>query len=341
MFSFFHGRPPQMAQDAKPAAVECASDPQEPVLTEVARHLPLMKVLGAQITETAQQVEQAVVGVCANFQQIAEQSRKGVGRATAFLSGSDGPRTQGRSIEELIGRSRATFDGLLATLEMSAEVTNEAVLRMKEIDQNAEKILVALKLLEGIANGNRILALNARIEAAHAGEFGKGFEIVATEVVAQTDRSQGVIADVSRTIQELRISAASALEGLVEMHGQGTKSAETERRNVEQTLQSFNDLDGEMRTILAQASQDGSRLSEEIGRAVTRMQFQDRVNQRLDHVALALNASRERLAGICGKIEAPDTSFMDEILDRYTMHEERSAADLHEAEAVSGDIELF
>ena len=303
--------------------------------------MPLLHVLGKQIRDTAHQVERAVVDVCSTFQHIAEEARRGVNSAAEFLSSRDRHTAGSPGIEELIGQSRTTFDSLLNTLAREAEVSEQAVRRMKEIDAYAEKIAGALKQLEGIAEGNRLLALNARIEAARAGEFGKGFEVVATEVVSQADRSQTVISGVSQTIQELRSSASSALKDLVEMNDKGLASAETERRQVEHTLQSFNDLDQEMRKMLEQSSADGARLSEAIGKAVHQMQFQDRVNQRLDHVALALNASQERLSSLCNQVESPDMSFMNEILERYTMHEEREAADRHESESASGDIELF
>jgi methyl-accepting chemotaxis protein len=316
-------------------------DSAQPVREEIARHLPLLQVLGKQIRDTAQQVEQAVVEVCSTFQNIAEEAGKGVNRAAEFLSGQDHQATDNPGIEALINRSQTTFDSLLNTLAREAEISEQAIQRMKEIDGYAEKIASALKQVEGIADGNRLLALNARIEAARAGEFGKGFEVVATEVVAQADRSQSVISGVSHTIHELRSSASSALKDLEEMSDKGLASAEAERQQVKQTLQSFNDLDVEMRTMLKQSTQDGERLSKEISTAINRMQFQDRVNQRLDHVALALNDSQQRLANLCENAAPSDMSLMNEILDRYTMHEEREAADRHETEAGSGDVELF
>lgn len=316
-------------------------DASEQILSEVALHLPLMEVLRKQLQGTASQIEEAVVGVCTNFQEISDRARNGVSRASAFLSKRKSQNEEAASIEDLIGQSRSTFDSLLATLARSAEISNHAIRHMQEIDSHAQKINEALKSLGEIADGNHILALNARIEAARAGEFGKGFEVVATEVVTQTGRSHKVIDGVSQTIQQLRSSASSALAELKGMSERGLASAEVERKQVEETLQAFNDLDQEMRGMLEQASEDSSRLSHEIRQAVNGMQFQDRVNQRLDHVAEAILASEERLSRLCDKVNVRDTSFMDEILSRYTMHEERSAADHNEAEASAGDVELF
>lgn len=307
---------------------------------EVIRHLPVLKVVGAQIEGTAQQIEQAVVNVCSNFQQIAEQARSGVNRATAFLANQNSDGVRRATVEELIEQSRATFDSLLSTLARSAEISQQAVRHMQEIDGQAEKITGELKMLQGIADGNHILALNARIEAARAGELGKGFEVVATEVVSQSTRSHGVISDVSQTIQQLRASAASALTDLNQMTEKGLASAEVERNQVDQTLQSFTELDHEMRSMLEEASRDNARLSTEIGKAVNGMQFQDRVNQRLQHVVEALDASRVKLSGLCGAA-SEDQSAVDDILQQYTMHEERSAANRQQAEAAAGEVELF
>ena len=318
-----------------------ASDESIRIRGEVARHLPLIQLLSAQVKGTAEQIEKAVVSVSSNFEHISEQARSEVSRATDFLSKRDCQQTGSSCIEDLIRQSRGTFEGLLDTLKRSAEVSNQAIRRMQEIDRHAAKICEALKLLEEIANGNHILALNARIEAARAGEFGKGFEVVATEVVTQTSRSHTVIAEVSHTIEALRASASSALADLSKMSEQGVASAETERKQVEETLLAFNDVDREMRSMLEQASTDNRTLSEEISKAVHGMQFQDRVNQRLDHVREALDDSHARLSNLCGEIESPDPAYLDDLMTRYTMHEERSVAHKGTVEAAAGDVELF
>jgi methyl-accepting chemotaxis protein len=316
-------------------------DPTLPIREEVARHLPLLQVLGKQIRDSAQQVELAVVDVCSTFQRIAEESSKSVSRIAEFLSNQDSHDTKRAGIEGLISQTRFTFDSLLSTLASEAEVSMQAMQRMKEIDAYAAKITQALKQIEAISDGNRILALNARIEAARAGELGRGFEVVASEVIAQADRSHAAIQVVSQAIHDLRSSASSALSNLDEMNDKGKASLEAERTQVERTLQSFNELDQEMRTVLKQSSEDGVQLGSSVGMAIHQMQFQDRVNQRLDHVALALQESQERMTALCGNVDSSDMSLMHEILDHYTMREERAAANHHKSESSGGDIELF
>lgn len=105
--------------------------------------------------------------------------------------------------------------------------------------------------------------------------------------------------------------------------------------------QSRETFDREMRSMLEQASSDNRILSEEISKAVHGMQFQDRVNQRLEHVREALDDSHARLSDLCGEIESPDPAYLDDLMTRYTMHEERSVAHKGAVEAAAGDVELF
>ena len=105
--------------------------------------------------------------------------------------------------------------------------------------------------------------------------------------------------------------------------------------------QSRETFDREMRSMLEQASSDNRILSEEISKAVHGMQFQDRVNQRLEHVREALDDSHARLSDLRGEIESPDPAYLDDLMTRYTMHEERSVAHKGAVEAAAGDVELF
>ena len=161
------------------------------------------------------------------------------------------------------------------------------------------------------------------------------------EVVVHTDRSQKIIIDISERIAALRSTASSAIEDMSVRRKQNLASAELQRKQVDKTLQAFNGLDQELRSKLSEAFQDSQRLSADINRAVNGMQFQDRVNQRLDHVVQALDDCCSRLSEECGDIEDPDTDYIDDIINRYTMHEERTTAGGIEDKPEEESIELF
>ncbi len=164
---------------------------------------------------------------------------------------------------------------------------------------------------------------------------------MATEVVRQAEQSQNIILEVSAQIDALRAVASSALDDLSGMNKEYLASAQAERKQVEQTLQAFSHLDQEMRSELAEAVRDNEQLSAEINKAVNGMQFQDRVNQRIDHAAQALDDCSARLTDLCGHSTMQDAAYIDDIVRNYTMREERFSAGHDKQDNDGADIELF
>lgn len=84
------------------------------------------------------------------------------------------------------------------------------------LSHSAERISDAVKAIGDITRGTRILALNAKIEAARAGDAGKGFAIVADEVEKTSDKVAKAMAEVDRLFVEFRTDTQSVLRGLAE-----------------------------------------------------------------------------------------------------------------------------
>jgi len=296
--------------------------------------------MGTQLQQTSAQIEESVVDVCKSFQGIADRARATVARTTGFL---------GR--EEDIGAGRRSFDGLLqacgatmlnimnATAE-AGEISDRAVDRISEMDKASQQISIQLRQLEDIANGNKILALNARIEAAHSGEHGAGFAAVAVELASQTAKSRDVTNQVGDLVGNLRALAQVTLDDLRRMHDREQERASQCKREVDKALHDLHTAHGEMKAMLSGMTEDGALLANDIGSAVRGLQFQDRISQRISHVVADLDTIRGRLADHFGTVSLPEAAA-DEGFSAYTMHEERQVAGLQGREAAAGDIELF
>jgi methyl-accepting chemotaxis protein len=168
-------------------AKECAE--QE---SQIARYLPHFSRMSKQLKQTSEQIETSVVDVCKSFHGIAERARSAVARTAGFLS-SEGKAVSGnQSFEGLIANTSETLVKILNTTEEAGEISRRAVERIQQMDKAAQSISSALIRLERIAHENKMIAMNARIEAAHAGKHGAGFAVVAVEVVAQTQKARYV-----------------------------------------------------------------------------------------------------------------------------------------------------
>jgi len=310
------------------------------VEAELARYLPHLGKMGTQLKQTSAQIEESVVGVCRSFQGIADRARATVARTTGFLGREEDLGAGKRSFEGLLQACGATMLNILSATAEAGETSDRAVERIGEMDQASQQITVQLRQLEDIANGNKILALNARIEAAHSGEHGAGFAAVAVELASQTAKSRDVTNLVGDLVGNLRALAQATLDDLTRMHDREQERAAQCKREVDKALHDLHAAHDEMKAMLSGMTEDGALLANDIGSAVRGLQFQDRISQRIAHVVADLDTLRERLADHFDTASLPEAAA-DQGFTAYTMQEEREVAGLHGHEAAAGDIELF
>lgn len=120
---------------------------------------------------------------------------------------------------------RISRDELMSMIEMinrSVEVEADFAVKIHELTNNARQIREVLSVIGDIADQTNLLALNAAIEAARAGEHGRGFAVVADEVRKLAERTQGSLTQTDVTISLI----VSAIEEASVQMGQNAKSIE-------------------------------------------------------------------------------------------------------------------
>jgi methyl-accepting chemotaxis protein len=313
-------------------------NPGTGVEAELARYLPHLDKMGTQLRQTSIQIEESVVEVCKNFEGIAERARATVGLTTGFLGRAGDAAENKRSFDSLLQVCSSTMLNIMNASAEAGEISLRAVERIGEMKRASQQISMALRQLEDIANGNKILALNARIEAAHSGDQGAGFAAVAVELASQTAKSRSVTSQVGDLVENLRELAQCTLADLRRMHDRDQERGQQCKREVDQALQDLHTAHAEMKDMLSGMTEDGALLASDIGSAVRGLQFQDRTSQRIAHVVEDLDTLRERLKARFGAVSLPAA---DEGFSAYTMEEEREVAGLRGEEASAGDVELF
>ena len=164
---------------------------------------------------------------------------------------------------------RVVNSAVSAINKLAADVENaEGVIQT--VEKESIEIGTVLDVIRGIAEQTNLLALNAAIEAARAGEQGRGFAVVADEVRTLASRTQQSTEEIQSMIERLQNSSQSA----VAVMGQGREQAKTGVTQINEAGQSLQRITAavnaisDMNTHIASAAEEQSSVAEEVNRNV-------------------------------------------------------------------------
>ncbi|APC15230.1 methyl-accepting chemotaxis protein [Pseudomonas frederiksbergensis] len=156
-------------------------------------------------------------------------------------------------------------------IEQLADSATSASSSIESLSAEIQNIGTVLSVIKSVAEQTNLLALNAAIEAARAGEQGRGFAVVADEVRALAKRTQQSTEEIERLVSALR-SAAQASVQQIQNSGELVKLAVSDALQTESALGSIAaavSLIQQMNQQIAAAAEQQSSVAEEINRSVT------------------------------------------------------------------------
>ncbi len=211
-----------------------------------------VKQASEKVTQESQQLAEIIVETSrgANDQKAeTEQVASAVTEMVATVSTVAGHAGEAAEISSKAGESASTGRSLVnqtsIQIKSLAEEMQKASATITQLHEHSETIGGVLDVIKTIAEQTNLLALNAAIEAARAGEQGRGFAVVADEVRTLASRTQDSTSEIESMIESLQRGAKQAVEVITASQEQSNKTthhADQADQAIQQVVQAVNDI---------------------------------------------------------------------------------------------------
>lgn len=198
-----------------------------------------------EIQSQAHEVSSAMEQMSLAIQEVATSASDTANAASDAKSGAD-------KGSDLVIKTASDIENLATNIEKSASV-------IEELEKNSEDIATILDVIMSIAEQTNLLALNAAIEAARAGEQGRGFAVVADEVRTLANRTHESTEEITEMIKKLREGSQAAVSSMRSAREQTVESV-TQSQQASQAIQQVTDS---LNTITDMSQQIASAVEEQ------------------------------------------------------------------------------
>jgi methyl-accepting chemotaxis protein len=272
------------------------------------RHLEGLDTLCGQVLpiwsrhlETARgQTETAVSDLAIRFTDIYNHlgSALGVYRQSASELGNS--VSSGKSGEHdvlaMLARGQNELAQMLTALRAGLSAKEEMLERIREVAKFSDELKAMAGSVSNIATQTNLLALNAAIEAARAGEAGRGFAVVADEVRKLSSMSNDTGKQISSRVDAVGKAIQDAVQIAERFSVEDARTMHDSEQLIENVLTLFRNAVEQLASAASQFQHEGMAVQESVANVIVSLQFQDRVSQIMNQTTADLARLEAQLA---------------------------------------------
>ncbi len=206
------------------------------IMEEIKGISTLNKTSMDKLVQIAQETQKSMKDSSTTLNSVKNKATDIAGMMNISIEQSQGLRKRLIETQGLVKESKDAIGDLFSQITESAHTEEELSSKVEQLSRNADDVKSILDIINDIADQTNLLALNAAIEAARAGEHGRGFAVVADEVRNLAGRTQKSLAEINSTIMVI-VQEINAVSSQMNLNSQKMERLSDMSKSVQETYE--------------------------------------------------------------------------------------------------------
>lgn len=261
-----------------------------------------------QLAATAEDTRRGVEEQTSQTEQVATAMNEMTATVQEVANNAGQAADSANEANKLTCSGQQVVSKTIESINELAQEIDSASTVIHSVEEGGEKIGTVLDVIRGIAEQTNLLALNAAIEAARAGEQGRGFAVVADEVRSLASRTQESTQEIQQMIESLQAGTKQAVMSMETSRTKAQGSVD-EAAQAGESLSAINtavSVINEMNTLIASAATEQEAVTEEINKNINQI---SQVSENSSNSAQQINNATSDLAQLASELQNMVSQF--------------------------------
>ena len=290
-----------------------------------------------EVTRGKNIVNESIETLHNSFVNVRTVLKRELDNMSELVLAMDGEASGGQTVKGFASEMSKIMESMVAAIENASSKNEIAFEQNKEMQSCIEEVFEILEDVKKIADQTNLLALNAAIEAARAGEHGRGFAVVADEVRNLSENSKVLNEQIRSSVTRAKSLMSQVGQSINDVLEDGKATSKDARDKLAVVTRDITSLDEKITGKIKDSSVTVKDLQKNVSDSIRSLQFEDMVNQLLEGSVVNADtflSSVEELVN-SGDISEDDLLKVKEDLEsRRVRHVSQDSMD-------TGEVELF